>query len=178
MSTSTLTWAEVCAIPWLKDIPAKIETNKDNKIIMSPASNWHSGYQYDIGKRLDQLLPGGRVMVECPIETSDGTRVADAAWMSKARHRPIGGPSACPSPRKSASKCSPHPITARRCWARCSFITPQAPARSGCVTSMATWSFSSKSSSPRCHAPSCVQISRCALMRRKIEGGRFIATRL
>lgn len=88
MSTSTLTWAEVCAIPWLKDIPAKIETNKDNKIIMSPASNWHSGYQYEIGKRLDQLLPGGRVMVECPIETSDGTRVADAAWMSKARHRP------------------------------------------------------------------------------------------
>ncbi|MBL9179428.1 MAG: Uma2 family endonuclease [Verrucomicrobiaceae bacterium] len=88
MSTRTLSWADVCAIPWLKDIPAKIETNKHNKIIMSPASNWHGGSQYVIGKALDRLLPGGRVIMECPIETSDGTRVADVAWMSKERHQP------------------------------------------------------------------------------------------
>lgn len=37
MSTTTLAWDEVCALPWLKDIPAKIETNKHNKILMSPA---------------------------------------------------------------------------------------------------------------------------------------------
>ena len=88
MSTNALSWAEVCAIPWLKDIPAKIETNRYGKIMMSPASSWHSRYEYEAAKLLDRLLPGGRVMVECPIETTDGTRVADAAWMSRERWHP------------------------------------------------------------------------------------------
>ncbi len=88
MISSTLTWADVCAIPWLKDIPAKIETNKHNKILMSPASNWHGRYEWKVGLRLHELLPGGEIIMECPIDTSDGTRVADVAWMSKERHRP------------------------------------------------------------------------------------------
>lgn len=83
-----LTWAEVCAIPWLKDIPAKIETNKDNKIIMSPASTWHSQYESQITVLLARLMLGGRVFTECPIDTTEGTRVADVAWMSKDRFQP------------------------------------------------------------------------------------------
>lgn len=85
---NTLNWADVCAIPWLKDIPAKVETNRYGKIIMSPASSWHSSYEFQTAKLLDTLLPGGHVMVECPIDTTDGTRVADAAWMSKERWTP------------------------------------------------------------------------------------------
>lgn len=88
MSTNALSWEEVCAIPWLRNIPAKIETNRHGKIMMSPASSWHSSYEYEAAKLLDKLLPGGRVMVECPIETSNGTRVADAAWMSRERWLP------------------------------------------------------------------------------------------
>jgi len=88
MSSSTLTWEEVCAIPWLRDLPAKIETNKDNKILMSPASSWHGGFQGEICHLLKALMEGGRVFAECPIETTDGTRVADAAWMSRERWRP------------------------------------------------------------------------------------------
>ena len=88
MRANALTWAEVCAIPWLENIPAKIETNKDNKIIMSPASTWHSSYESDIAHHLRSLLPGGRVMTECPIDTAEGTRVADVAWMNKERFRP------------------------------------------------------------------------------------------
>lgn len=88
MNTGTLTWAEVCALPWLKDIPAKIETNKDNKIIMSPASTWHSSYESDIAHHLRRLMQDGRVMNECPIDTTEGTRVADVAWMEKERFRP------------------------------------------------------------------------------------------
>jgi Uma2 family endonuclease len=88
MSNGTLTWAEVCAIPWLKDIPAKIETNKDNKIMMSPASAWHGGYESDIGRHIHHLMGGGRVINECPIDTTEGTRVADVAWISKERFRP------------------------------------------------------------------------------------------
>jgi Uma2 family endonuclease len=88
MSTASLSWAEVCAIPWLQDIPAKIETNKFSKIIMSPASTWHGGYESDIGHHLRCLMPHGKVITECPIETTDGTRVADVAWMERGRFRP------------------------------------------------------------------------------------------
>ena len=88
MSTNVLTWADVCAIPWLKDIPAKIETNRHHKILMSPASSWHSSFQGDLGNLLHQHLPAGKVLVECPIDTSDGTRAADVAWMSRERWLP------------------------------------------------------------------------------------------
>ncbi|MCP5560325.1 MAG: Uma2 family endonuclease [Verrucomicrobiaceae bacterium] len=88
MSSPTLTWAEVCAIPWLKDIPAKIETNKDNKIMMSPASAWHGGYESEINHHLRRLLPAGKVINECPIDTAEGTRVADVAWITKERFKP------------------------------------------------------------------------------------------
>lgn len=66
MSTTTLTWDEICALPWIKDIPAKIETNKHNKILMSPASAWHGSYGWRIGKHLDALL-GGQIIMECPV---------------------------------------------------------------------------------------------------------------
>lgn len=83
-----LTWAEVCALPWLKNIPAKIETNRHHKILMSPASTWHGSYEVNIALLLNQHLPGGRIISECPIDTADGTRVADVAWMSKERFKP------------------------------------------------------------------------------------------
>jgi Uma2 family endonuclease len=88
MNQATLTWADVCAIPWLKDIPAKIETNKDNKIMMSPASAWHGEYEWKIGLQLHRHMIPGEILMECPVDTTDGTRVADVAWMSTERHRP------------------------------------------------------------------------------------------
>lgn len=80
-----MTWAEVCALPWLRDIPAKIETNRQNKILMSPASSWLSRYESRIALQLGKRMPDGEIFTECPIETEDGTRVADVAWMSQAR---------------------------------------------------------------------------------------------
>ncbi|MEO7854466.1 MAG: Uma2 family endonuclease [Rubrivivax sp.] len=78
---TTLTWADVMANPFLKDLPFKIELNKWGRIEMSPASNEHGRMQYSIGKELDRL-PGGSVVMECSIVTSDGVRVADVAWVS------------------------------------------------------------------------------------------------
>jgi len=93
---STMTWADVMANPHLKDLPFKIELNKWGRIEMSPASNEHGLLQYNIGKELDQR-PGGSVLVECSIATSDGVRVADVAWVSDARLASFGG--ATPYPR-------------------------------------------------------------------------------
>ena len=86
---STLTWADVMANPFLKDLPFKIELNKWGRIEMSPASNEHGRLQYSIGKELDQR-PGGNVVMECSIATTDGVRVADVAWVSDARLASFG----------------------------------------------------------------------------------------
>ena len=82
------TWDDILADRSLRDLPYKIETNRYHQIIMSPASYWHSDYQLEIAALLRQLLPGGRASVECAIQTAEGVRVADAAWISKARREP------------------------------------------------------------------------------------------
>jgi Uma2 family endonuclease len=86
---STLTWADVMANPYLKDLPFKIELNKWGRIEMSPGSNQHGRLQYSIGKELD-LRPGGTVIMECSIATTDGVRVANVAWVSDARLASFG----------------------------------------------------------------------------------------
>jgi Uma2 family endonuclease len=93
---TTLTWADVMANPFLKDLPVKIELNRWGRIEMSPASNEHGLLQYNIGKELDRR-EGGRVLVDCSIATTDGVRVADVAWVSDARLASFGG--ATPHPR-------------------------------------------------------------------------------
>jgi Uma2 family endonuclease len=82
------TWAEICADPVLKDLPYKIETNRFGKIMMSPASFWHGGFEIEIGHLLKQLMPGGRAVAECAIETTDGIRVSNVAWISRERYLP------------------------------------------------------------------------------------------
>lgn len=83
-----ISWAEVCASPHLKDLPYKIETNRFGKILMSPSYLWHGRFQYRIGALLDRLMSAGQIITECAVETTDGTRVADVAWISKNRLAP------------------------------------------------------------------------------------------
>jgi Uma2 family endonuclease len=83
-----ISWQEICENPALKDLPYKIETNRFDQIIMSPAFTWHGGYQAEIGHLLKQLLPQGRVITECAIDTTDGTKVPDVVWISRERHAP------------------------------------------------------------------------------------------
>ncbi len=78
-------WAELQADPVVAKIEGRIETDRFGHIIMSPPpAASHGGYQFEIGYRLRQLLPDGRVMTECPISTADGVRAADVAWASRA----------------------------------------------------------------------------------------------
>jgi Uma2 family endonuclease len=93
---STMTWADVMANPYLKDLPFKIELNRWGRIEMSPASNEHGRVQVKVSNELQQR-PGGQVLVECSIATSDGVRVAEVAWVSEERLREFGA--ATPYPR-------------------------------------------------------------------------------
>ena len=81
-------WAELCEDPVLRNLPYKIETNRFNKIIMSPASNWHGGFQSEIGYLFTQLMPHGKAISECAVETTDGVKVADVAWITRERLAP------------------------------------------------------------------------------------------
>ncbi len=56
---------------------------------MSPTKIWHSVYQGKISNLFFLLLKGGEVLVECAVETSKGTKVADVAWASAALFRKI-----------------------------------------------------------------------------------------
>ena len=84
-------WAEVLADAKLAGLPERIETDRFGHIIMSPPPSAHHGsYQFRIGALLDQHLPGGRVITECPISTADGVKAADVAWASPARLQALG----------------------------------------------------------------------------------------
>ena len=75
-------WAEVVDNPLLQDLPFKIELNKWGKILMSPANNNHGSLQYKVGKMLDLGKKSGEIIIECSIQTPEGTKVADVAWAS------------------------------------------------------------------------------------------------
>jgi Uma2 family endonuclease len=83
-----MTWEEIIADRSLRDLPYKIETNRYHKIIMSPASAWHGNYEHEIGLLLSQLMLGGKIINEAPVRTSEGVRVADVGWVSRARWTP------------------------------------------------------------------------------------------
>ena len=78
-------WAAVLNNPFLKDLPFKIELNKWGQILMSPASNNHGRHQFNIGDRIKTGKKGqGQVIMECSIQTDQGVKVADVAWVSDA----------------------------------------------------------------------------------------------
>lgn len=77
-------WSEVIDNPLLRDLPFKIELNKFGKLLMSPASNEHGRIQSRLAAALLIQLPEGEVITECSIQTSDGVKVADVAWLSAA----------------------------------------------------------------------------------------------
>lgn len=80
-----MNWQEVCEHPSLQNLPFKIELNDRGQIIMSPAKVAHSLYQAEITYLLRSILTTGKTLTECAIKTSQGTKVADVAWVSITR---------------------------------------------------------------------------------------------
>ena len=78
-------WHQVLADPCLRDLPYKIELNREGEIVMNPASNRHAGLQFRLGHFLANHLGGARgVFTECSVATAEGVRVPDVAWASPA----------------------------------------------------------------------------------------------
>ena len=89
-------WSEVLSNPYLKDLPFKIELNRAGKIEMSPASNLHGKVQIEISRELDKRK-SGVVIAECSIQTSNGVRVADVAWLTTAQFKAFGSETPYPT---------------------------------------------------------------------------------
>jgi len=77
-------WSEVIDNPYLKNLPFKIELNRYGKVEMTPASNKHGRLQAYIGTLLERKLKKGVALTECSVQTTEGVKVADVAWCSKA----------------------------------------------------------------------------------------------
>ena len=76
-------WQDVLADKSLQDLPYKIELNEQGNIEMSPTSLTHSFIQAEITWYLRNNLQG-HVFTELAIQTSNGVRVSDVAWCTKA----------------------------------------------------------------------------------------------
>jgi len=83
---SGLSWTKICEDPLLQDLPYKVETNQYGQIVLSPHSRLHSRLQILVNDRLRDHLDHGERFVELAIETANGTKVADVAWMSADRY--------------------------------------------------------------------------------------------
>lgn len=73
-------WEQICDDRTLENIPYRVELARSGQLVMSPHRSYHSIFQSRIIRWLNQLLPDGEAMPECPIETDMGTLVADVAW--------------------------------------------------------------------------------------------------
>lgn len=88
-------WAGLCADPLWVEFEGKIETDRFGQIIVNaPADLSHGGMQADLTLLLSKFAPAGKIIVECPISTSEGVKVPDLVWVSKRRLAKIGGKSA------------------------------------------------------------------------------------
>jgi Uma2 family endonuclease len=82
LGEATRTWEQICDDSSLEGIPYRVELSRHGQLVMSPHRSYHSIYQSRIIRWLNQLLPDGEAMPECPVETEIGTVVADVAWAS------------------------------------------------------------------------------------------------
>jgi Uma2 family endonuclease len=79
-------WAQLQADPELARLPYRIETDRLGRILMSPPpAPAHGKKQNRIGTLLEQLLPTGHVVTECPVSTADGVKAVDVAWLAPER---------------------------------------------------------------------------------------------
>lgn len=84
-----MTWQEVIDSPYLQNLRFKIELSKWGKVEMSPASNLHGRRHVELSTELGKKR-GGIVIAECSVQTDDGVRVADVAWISNALYAQFG----------------------------------------------------------------------------------------
>jgi Uma2 family endonuclease len=76
-------WDEVLADTALRKVAGRVETDRHGRITMSPPpAPRHGELQNRIGSLLEDLMPPGHTVTECPVSTADGVKGVDVAWAS------------------------------------------------------------------------------------------------
>jgi Uma2 family endonuclease len=82
----TMTWEEICQDKVLAKLPYRIESDRWGNIVMSPPPrSRHAEYQTEIALVLREKMKSGRSIAECPIQTTEGVKAVDVAWVSTER---------------------------------------------------------------------------------------------
>src|SRR4051794_36254398 len=84
-----MTWAEICEDKELAKLPYRIETDRWGHLVMSPPPrSRHAEYQGEIVHLLKALKRGGgKSFPEVPLQTSEGVKAMDVAWVSDQRRK-------------------------------------------------------------------------------------------
>lgn len=77
-----MNWQQTCEDKSLHNLPYKIELNNQGQVIMSPASVKRVLLLAEIMSLLRDHLSTGKIVPEFPVETSDGIKVVDVAWLT------------------------------------------------------------------------------------------------
>ena len=77
-----MNWQQLCEDKTLHDLPYKIELNNQGQVIMSPAGVRHVFLQAEIIRLLNNSMKTGKIVPEFPVETTDGVKVTDVAWLT------------------------------------------------------------------------------------------------
>ena len=80
-----MNWQEVCDDPILQNLPFKLELNRHGEVVMNAVRMEHSFYVERIQFLLKELLQDGYCPPELAVETEDGVRSPDVAWISRER---------------------------------------------------------------------------------------------
>ncbi len=166
-------WEKVVVDPLLAGLPHRVETNRHGQIVMSPPpAPEHGEEQSQLVCLLRQLLPGGRIITECPVSTSEGVKLVDVAWMSKQRRQAQEG-QICfiQAPEICVEVVSPG-NTRRELREKKALYFEAAPRRSGFVIATGGWSSSEKKPPRRLAAQSCVPVFRSASRSNKPRGNQ------
>ena len=87
METTTTAWEQVLGDPSLQDLPYKVETNALGQVVLSPRKLKQSFVMAQLARLFGRFVVGGEALIGAAIETGDGVKVVDVAWMSEARWR-------------------------------------------------------------------------------------------
>ncbi len=81
-----MTWTEILEDKTLASLPYRIESDRWGNIVMSPPPrSRHGEYQAAIAVLLREQKGGGISLTECPVQTEEGVKAVDAAWVSRER---------------------------------------------------------------------------------------------
>jgi Uma2 family endonuclease len=107
-------WSELQHDRELARLPYRIETDRFGRIMMSPPpASDHTKRVAKILRRMHELFSAGEVLAETAISTTDGVKVAEAAWLASDRaHELDSGPCLVRAPEICIEVLSPSNSTA------------------------------------------------------------------